>query len=204
MLNTRLENIGSAAAGIAHDLNNQLTLILNHLDLSDIPGARAAAGRCCALTSAMLAYSSGKTPAVQSIDPLSFVRGFLSEQKLPRDVRFVVNSPESLPEIDADPLALHRALTNLVLNASAAMSGSGTVRLVLRPGSISVEDTGPGIEPKNVALIFEPFFTTKGSSGTGLGLAVVRDIMRQHGGSVSVDSKVGEGTKFHLRFRLKK
>ncbi|MDP9170541.1 MAG: ATP-binding protein [Acidobacteriota bacterium] len=199
---SRLETIGSAAAGIAHDLNNQLTLVLNYLDVSDVAGARAAAGRCCNLTSTLLAYSHEKKPTLQPLDPIAFVRNFLAELKSPAGVRIVVNTPESLPDIAADPLALHRLLTNLISNATSAMQGSGTLRIILRPGIISVEDTGPGIPPQNLALVFNAFFTTKGSSGTGLGLAIVRDVMRQHGGSVSVESKVGEGSRFRLKFRL--
>ena len=82
--NTRLEEIGSAAAGIAHDLNNQLTLILNHLAFRDVESAKIAAQRCSELTESLLAYSSGRSLLLRRLDSEAFIDGFLKELRLPQ------------------------------------------------------------------------------------------------------------------------
>ena len=197
----RLETIGSAAAGIAHDINNQLTLIVNHLSLPDLDGARQAAERCSELTASLLTYCKGERVAPSPLDLAAFLRNYLAETRLPEGVELVPDIPPSLPAIAADPLALTRALTNLVLNACAAMNGMGQLRITATPGAIEVSDSGPGISVENRKRIFEPFFTTKGAHGTGLGLSIVREIMRQHGGSVTEFSEPGRGARFTLRFR---
>lgn len=197
----RLEMLGSAAAGIAHDINNQLTLILNYIETMDLEGARAAASRCTALTASILSFSRGESLALRSVDVVKFLRDFTRHLRLPGGIPLVVDLPASLPEIQADPVALHRALTNLVSNACEAMNGVGTLRIGASPQTIEVGDSGPGIALTDHRKIFEPFVSTKGSRGTGLGLAIVRDIMRQHGGAVSVKSAPGQGALFTLRFR---
>jgi signal transduction histidine kinase len=79
------------------------------------------------------------------------------------------------------------------------MRGRGRLLFNGIPGAIEVRDSGPGIPPEDLERIFEPFYTTK-SRGTGLGLAIVKDLMRLQKGSVSVQSELGKGTVFTLRF----
>jgi signal transduction histidine kinase len=98
-------------------------------------------------------------------------------------------------------VALRRALTNLVSNACEAMNGVGSLRIGASPQAIEVGDTGAGIALIDQRKIFEPFVTTKGSCARGLGLPVVREIMLQHGGAVSVKSEPGHGARFTLRLR---
>jgi two-component system, NtrC family, nitrogen regulation sensor histidine kinase NtrY len=101
--------------------------------------------------------------------------------------------------IAGDPDLLHRALSNLILNAIDAMPGGGT--LTLRSGMhgdwvrIEVSDTGKGLAPQECANLFTPYYTTK-SQGTGLGLAIVQSVVSDHGGRISVASEVGRGTTF--------
>lgn len=195
-----MNNDPSAAAGIAHDLNNQLTLILNYLDVSNIEGARRAAGRCTALTSSLMRWSRGETLNLSPVRLSPFLLDFADSLHLPDGISLVLDIASELPGVLADPDALTRVLTNLVGNACDAMCGKGhlTIRAVER--TIEVSDSGPGIAAEDASRIFEPFYTTKGSKGTGLGLAVVREIMRQHGGSVWMRSKPGHGATFCLRF----
>jgi signal transduction histidine kinase len=197
---SRLEIIGFTAAGIAHDINNQLTLIVNHLSLADAKGVQAAVDRCSALTASLMAYSRGEAIALSAVNPAVFLRRFAAELRLPDGIDLILNIPAALPAIAANTLALTRALTNLVSNACAAMVNSGTLRIDAMPGAIEVSDSGPGI-PADRAKIFDPFFTTKGANGTGLGLSIVRELMRQQGGSVTMLSEPGQGARFTLHFR---
>jgi signal transduction histidine kinase len=201
MNSARLEMIGSAAAGIAHDMNNQLHLIVNHLALCDIAAAQRAAERCSALTASLLDYCKGNPIEVTSTNPAAFLRNFVTQLRLPAGIDLHLNAPALLPAITADPLALNRALTNLISNACDAMDGRGTLRITASPRTIEVSDSGPGIPPGSWKQIFDPFFTTKGAHGTGLGLSIVRELMRQQGGAVTVHSEPGRGARFTLHFR---
>jgi nitrogen fixation/metabolism regulation signal transduction histidine kinase len=101
--------------------------------------------------------------------------------------------------IAADPDLLHRALSNLVLNAIEAMPEAGTLTLRTRQDSssacIEVSDTGKGLSPEECARLFTPYYTSK-IHGTGLGLAIVQSIVSDHGGRISVSSEPGRGTTF--------
>jgi signal transduction histidine kinase len=199
---TRLESIGSAAAGIAHDINNQLTLIVNHLAVADTARAQEAVRRCSQLTEGLLSYCKGETAAPGPSDPASFLRKFAEELCLPEGIVLILEIPAGLPAVIAEPVGTMRALSNLVSNACAAMQGDGTLWITAAPGTIEVRDSGPGIPNGCARQIFEPFFTTRGAKGTGLGLAIVREMMRRQGGAVSVQSAPGKGAHFVLRFRL--
>jgi signal transduction histidine kinase len=196
MNNSRLEMIGSAAAGIAHDVNNQLSLIVNHLEC-----AQRAAERCASLTANLLAYCKGDPVETGSINPAPFLKTLTADLHLPIGVDLRLTLPALLPPITADPLALTRVMTNLISNACDVMNGAGTLQIIASPHTIEVADSGPGIPAGRAKQIFDPFFTTKGANGTGLGLSIVRDLMRQQGGSVAVTSEPGEGARFKLRFR---
>ena len=108
---------------------------------------------------------------------------------------------EPLPEIDADPVLLHRAFQNLVLNALDVMPAGGT--LTLRTSErgpnvlIEISDSGAGLTPEECARLFTPYYTTK-QQGTGLGLAIVQSIVSDHHGTISVSSEEGHGTTFHI------
>jgi signal transduction histidine kinase len=198
-----LEIIGSAAAGIAHDINNQLTMIVNHLSTADVDSANAAVARCSALTSSLLSYCRGEPLAVSTVDPAALLRRFAEQLRLPAGINLVLNIPAELPPIEANSFAVKRALTNLVSNACAAMEDRGTLRIKATPGEIEVSDTGPGVPDEHRKEVFVPFFTTKGHTGTGLGLSIVRELMRQQGGSACLHSEPGHGARFTLRFRVR-
>lgn len=108
---------------------------------------------------------------------------------------------ESVGTIEVDPDLLHRALSNLVLNAMDAMPDGG--RLTVRSGSvpdrvrIEVSDTGTGLTKEECERLFTPYYTTK-RHGTGLGLAIVQSVVSDHHGSISVDSEPGKGTTFRI------
>jgi two-component system nitrogen regulation sensor histidine kinase NtrY len=108
---------------------------------------------------------------------------------------------EPLPEIDADPVLLHRAFQNLVLNALDVMPAGGTLtmRTSERGANVLVEisDSGAGLTPEECARLFTPYYTTK-QQGTGLGLAIVQSIVSDHHGTIGVSSEEGHGTTFRI------
>jgi two-component system, NtrC family, nitrogen regulation sensor histidine kinase NtrY len=108
---------------------------------------------------------------------------------------------ESLPEIDADPVLLHRAFQNLVLNALDVMPAGGTLtlRTAERGANVLIEisDSGEGLTPEECARLFTPYYTTK-QQGTGLGLAIVQSIISDHHGTIGVSSEQGHGTTFRI------
>jgi hypothetical protein len=124
-------------------------------------------------------------------------------------IRMETDLDSALPEIEGNSGKLQQVLLNLFLNARDAMPTGG--RLTVRtsavngdgPGLVRVEvsDTGVGIPAEHINKIYDPFFTTKGSQkGTGLGLAVSYGIIREHAGSITVDSQPGRGAAFRLEF----
>ena len=140
-------------------------------------------------------------------------------------IKLVKDLGEHLPEVVVDENQIQQVLTNLIVNAADAIgkeSGTITISASLsesaahgasRAGGnngpaesdfviIKVSDTGSGIAEANLSKIFDPFYTTKGHGGTGLGLAVVRGIIENHNGTISVESKVGKGTTFTVRLPL--
>ena len=106
-----------------------------------------------------------------------------------------------LPPAPLDGSQIKQALVNLVKNAMQAMTRGGTLTVETGQNTeevwVSVGDTGGGIPPDQVNLIFEPFYTTK-KKGTGLGLMIVQRIVRQHGGHIELESRVGQGTTFRI------
>lgn len=108
---------------------------------------------------------------------------------------------ENLPEIDADPDLLHRALQNLILNALDAMPAGGTLtlRTMAHNGGVRLEvaDSGQGLTPEECARVFTPYYTSK-QHGTGLGLAIVQSVVSDHGGTISVSSDPGRGATFRI------
>src|SRR5205807_5584859 len=107
-----------------------------------------------------------------------------------------------IPAVLADPGWLRSALTNLIINSFQAMDGSGgKLKISLsseddgRSARIEISDTGRGIAAEDISKVFEPYFSTK-ETGTGLGLAIVKKAIDDHQGTISVKSKVGEGTTF--------
>jgi signal transduction histidine kinase len=201
MTNETLAELGTAAAGIAHDINNQLTLILNYLEVDDIRGARAATARCSALTSGLLARCRGETLVLQRLHVPSFLADFADTVNIPAGVSLTLDLSKSSDDIKANATALARVLTNLTTNACDAMGGRGAIVIRAFDRTIEVTDSGPGVDPAFLRRVFDPFFSTKGADGTGLGLAIVREIMRQHGGLVMLRNEPVRGATFSLRFR---
>ena len=132
-------------------------------------------------------------PVITSLE--DFVRPELEEH----GIKFIVRVEPFLPQLMLDANYIRQALLNMIKNAMNAMEKGGRLDLIARSDGddvrIIIRDTGCGIERDKMSKIFEPYFTTK-ASGTGLGLTVVYKIVKEHGGDISVESTVGEGTTF--------
>ena len=223
----KMKAIGAMAGGVAHDLNNILSGVINYPELILMQIDEASDIR----TYVEAIRSSGLRAAEVVADLLTVARGVAAGRtvaNLNKLVREHMESPEFrrletlypkvtvTTELDPDTAnivcsAMHvkKCLMNLLLNAAEAITGSGTITVLTRTrlqdgkrwSVLTVEDTGNGISPQDLDHIFEPFYTRKvmGRSGTGLGLAVVWNTMQDHGGAVRVRSD-DTGSRFDLWF----
>ena len=185
---------------------------------ADVLEIRAAADRAAALTRQLLAFSRKQLlrPELLDLNVLVTDLGKLLERVIGVEVACRTVMAPDLALIRADPSQLEQVLMNLAVNARDAMPDGGTLTIttenvILPPGSVpsqrtagphvhlAVADTGSGMEPWVRERIFEPFFTTKEpGKGTGLGLATVYGIVQQSGGCLTVDTRPGAGTTFHV------
>ncbi len=200
------------------------TLVANPgLDLEAREGVRqiaAAAASATGLTRQLLTFSRRQDKEEKTVNLGELVDNLarLMRRILGEDIELVTRLVPEPIALRADPGMLEQALINLAVNARDAMPAGGRLQLGVdvaiiddayvhdHPGAsagyrahISVSDTGTGIAPEHLGRIFEPFFTTKAAGkGTGLGLATVYGVVRQHHGWITLDSALGRGTTFHL------
>ncbi len=224
----KMEAIGRLAGGVAHDFNNLLTVILGHTSLlrrrPALEGSmrraldliEQTAERASALTRQLLAFSRRQMLQPEIIDLNAVVRGMEPMLRLliGEDITLALELALDLGAVRADPGQIEQVVMNLVVNARDAMPAGGLLVIAtqnrhvsaptpgLAPGrfvTLSVTDTGSGMDRETQAHIFEPFFTTKeAGKGTGLGLATVYGIVTQSGGQIDVVSQVGQGTRFTI------
>ncbi len=219
----RLAAIGSVAGAVAHEINNPLQVIVGAAELLERDAAAGgsreskelieriydAVGRCSRVVRALLTFSSTDEPVSERLDlsavvdlTHSLVRATVARRGLALDVRLGVEVM-----VQGSRAHLSQALTYLVFNACDASERGGRIQIeVERRGKaarIVVRDFGHGMAPEVRARIFEPFFTTKEADrGLGLGLPMVWGIVRQHGGTVEVESVEGEGSVFVVTLPL--
>ena len=232
----KMEAVGRLAAGVAHDFNNILTVILGNTSMqlrnprldeklaTSLNHVQCAAERATALTRQLLAYSRkqmiqrrplGLNDVVEQT--VAMLRRVIGEH-----IALDMQLAPDLPPIFADPGNVDQVIMNLALNARDAMPDGGKLTLTTTRVEIdkayrtrnpeaqhgphiclAVKDTGHGMDAATVSRIFDPFFTTKDpGKGTGMGLATVYGVLKQHGGWVEVDTTPGRGTTIRTFFPL--
>ena len=217
----KLATIGTLAGGVAHEINNPLTAVLTNAqilkmtanpdDLESISLIEEGAKRCQFIVQKLMKYARKPMgPEVMGRVDLNKVvdntAAFLRYQMEQENIKIVLVKASQLPFIEGNSNELEQVLTNLILNAKDAVKQAGrdgviTISTEILGGKIclKVADNGVGIPEANIAKIFDPFFTTKEiGKGTGLGLAVTMGIVQKHGGTISVESKLGIGTMFKV------
>ncbi len=213
----QLASIGTLVAGLAHEIGTPMGVIQGHAKLleSAVSGdsarwrLRTIQEQISRISKIIQSLLGMARPRSLSLAPVALAPllentlGFLSERMARRGIHTVC-AFEPTPSALGDPERLQQLFLNLFMNACDAMPGGGELRVELRPGEngdleIRIADTGHGIPAEAVSRIFEPFFTTKGAGeGNGLGLAVVKGIVADHGGHIELSRSDSAGTEFRV------
>lgn len=220
----KLSSVGALASSITHEFNNILTTVINyakmglrHKDAATREKAfnkiLAAGQRASKITTGMLSYSRSQGDRQEPTDLVQLVEDVLVliEKDLQMHRVRLQTDFFDRPFASVNAGQIQQVLLNLIINARQAMDGGGTLTVSVRSNTetgmaeIAVKDTGSGIPADKLPKIFEPFFSTKtaderGQGGTGLGLSLCRDIIEAHHGRIRVESAIGRGTTFTLKF----
>jgi signal transduction histidine kinase len=213
----RLSTFGQLVGSIGHDLRNPLGVIETSLYiLKTRIGDDERALKHVTRIGEQLAVANGiitnlldmirNRPLAREPVELGALAASVAESvKRPAEVSLTLEGMEGLPVVHGDPVQLRQVLTNLVENAVFAASPRGAVTVRGAPGpgevSLTVEDTGPGVDPATRRRLFEPLITTK-DRGIGLGLALVKRIAERHGGGVDYSDRPGGGARFTVRIPI--
>lgn len=216
--NEKLAEVGKLSAGIAHEINNPLSMVayatellkreesLSGFQKEMLDKIEMEVERLKTLTGGLLSFSSNRSALNRVVnvndliaEVLKLLRFEIQRKSIQLETRF-----GEVPVITADPNKLKQVIINLVMNAVHAMRGEGSVVLetgVNQKGDLEllVRDDGPGIPVELHGQVFAPFFTTKPEGeGTGLGLYICQNIVREHGGNITLESQPGAGATFRI------
>ncbi len=217
----KLSAMGTLSAGVAHEINNPLGVITSRVEVAlmeaegmeipkqlieDLKVIDKHAHRAARVTQGLLSFSRPAAGRLRPLDlnivieeTLLLVEKQLEKERILLERRL---APD-LPKVVGNVGQLEQVLLNLVTNAREAMKSGGRIRIESRPAQnragvqLLIADTGEGIPDELVQRIFDPFFTTK-ETGTGLGLSITYGIVKEHGGTLDVESEVGKGTTFTI------
>ena len=220
----KLESLGTLAGGIAHDLNNILTVISGNIGLAQtevssdcgnllsfLSKASQAAQHAAHLSSQLLTFSKGGSPLKKIVSLPQLLAQSAEFSLYGSNLRADVEIPVDLSRVEVDAAQIEQVVNALMINAREAMPRGGTVKLsarnveftdkmsqILPEGhyvKILIADRGTGVPDEIAPRIFDPYFTTK-PSGTGLGLSISYSIVKRHGGMLHLESSSSEGAKF--------
>ena len=219
----KLSSIGRLAAGVAHEINNPLSIIneksglLQDLVENDryqdkdkllkmTASINQSVNRCKSITQRLLGFARQIGVHYEMIDAnevLTETLGFLKKEAISKNIHNNFQLDENLPKISSDRGQLQQVFLNIINNAFAAVEKGGEVTLKSRDVdaefiAVSISDNGTGMTNDTIKQIFEPFFTTKKQYGTGLGLSITYGIIKKLGGDIQVQSKLGEGSTFTI------
>jgi signal transduction histidine kinase len=224
----KLAAIGRLGAGVAHEINNPLSIITQKggllrdlLTMSEempsreklvdlVDSVLKSAERCGGITHRLLGFARHMDVQRESIDLdalLKEVLGFLEKEASYRNLGITFAYPEQPPHVVSDRGQLQQVFLNIINNAFAAVNDGGHIEIgIRRVGTdeveVSITDDGVGIPEAQLSRIFDPFFTTKKGGGTGLGLSITYGIVQKLGGRIGVTSTVGRGTRFTVTLPL--
>ncbi|WP_084456422.1 sensor histidine kinase [Desulfogranum mediterraneum] len=221
----KLASIGRLAAGVAHEINNPLSiinqktgLVHDYFEMSGpfeykepmlqaLDGIQDSVVRCKTITHRLLGFARHTDVSVEQIDinnVLEEVVAFLAREATYNQIRMVFDLDPDIKKIFSDRGQLQQVFLNIINNAVDAIGSNGTITL----GSleqdeqhirVTIRDTGEGMSEETIRHIFDPFFTTKETGkGTGLGLSITYGIVEKLGGRINVQSEVGQGTSFEI------
>ncbi|MCR9233469.1 MAG: ATP-binding protein [bacterium] len=222
----KMSSVGALASSITHEFNNILTTVINYAKLGlrhkeeerrdkAFTKILSAGQRAAKITTGMLSYARGNESRQEPVDLVVLVKSVIAlvEKDLTMNRVNLHTHFDAQPEVTLNPNQIQQVLVNLIVNARQAMPGGGRLDLAVRVNAESnlaeviVRDNGSGIPPEQLHHIFEQFYTTKeadenGQGGTGLGLSLAKEVMEAHNGRIRVESAVGKGTAFTLKFPL--
>lgn len=219
----KLKSIGTLAGGIAHDFNNILVGLYGNISLAkelldphgpayqSLEEAEKSMSRAVQLTRQLLTFSKGGTPIKEDVLLGAMIEEIARFDLSGSAIRLCYRDCGNVRPILADKGQIQQVISNLVINARQAMPNGGHLMITLenadlapdnmfglQPGcyvKVTVQDTGPGIDPELLGKIFDPYFTTK-ATGIGLGLTTVWSIIHKHDGHIQAESRKGQGTSF--------
>ncbi|MFN0195682.1 MAG: sensor histidine kinase [Planctomycetaceae bacterium] len=222
----KLSSIGALSASITHEFNNILTTVINYAKLGmrqKDPTSRekafdkilAAGQRASKITTGMLSFARHGGDRQESTDLSALVSSVLvlvEKDLMMHRVRCETNI-EGQPYALLNPTQIQQVLLNLIVNARQAMKNGGQLTISVKANpetgfaEVAVRDSGSGIPADKLRHIFDRFYTTKtadehGQGGTGLGLALAREVIESHKGRIRVESTIGKGTTFTLKLPL--
>jgi two-component system NtrC family sensor kinase len=221
----KLSTMGEMAAGVAHEINNPLAVMLSEVgvmeDILDpafgqqfdqnefrerMNSIKQEIHRCRSITHKLLGFSRHHETRIDSYDINGVVKdavGLIQKELTFENIEIILETDDQVPKVKTDAEKIKQVLLNLLRNAKDAIGKDGRITISTlerkKTVSIIVSDTGQGIDEKNLAKIFQPFFTTKeAGKGTGLGLSISHGIVTSLGGTLHVSSQVGKGTSFEI------